>query len=128
MIRKLILILIIFFCCGVFPVVRANDAQQTVSPVLMEYFHSIKSRLNKQFHKVLKDKTFSQGLKVKIFCGADAKGNILNPSIKQSSGDTEFDQLALNVLLNLKKLPKPPKEIVDEVVTEGFLFEFNPKN
>lgn len=127
MIRKHILTLVLaVFCYGVFPAAQANDSQKTMSPVLMEYYQEIKSRIDKQFNKFLKDKTFSHGLKVKILCGADAKGNILNPSIKQSSGDIEFDQLAISVLLNLKKLPEPPKEIVDEVVSEGFLFEFNP--
>lgn len=124
--RKIITALVLFvFLCGIFPLARANDSQQTVSPVFMEYYQGVKARLDKEFDKLSQGKNFPKGLRVKIFCGADAKGHVLNPTIKKPSGHEEFDQLMLSLLQHLKKLPKPPREIADEVVSEGFLFEFN---
>ena len=68
-----------------------------------------------------------ENLSVKIFVKLDRSGNVVQASIKQSSGYKLFDDAALRAVHDASPLPMPKHPgAVDALVSDGIITKFDP--
>lgn len=98
------------------------------NPALVAYYIAIKKKINEQWITTPKQLPEGQSLKTGINVLIDAQGNVTSSSYETKSGDPSFDLSAMRAIERAAPFPPPPDEIKKEVVSEGFLFEFNPRS
>jgi TonB family protein len=88
----------------------------------VDYADVLKSIVNPAFYDMYEGRQhhFSQVYTTNVLLFLDERGNIKSMKVNTSSGNKEFDQLALDVLSQSTPLPPPPKIVVDEGITWSF--------
>ena len=67
-------------------------------------------------------------LRAEISFRVSRSGEIMNPKITKSSGNTSFDQAGLRAIKKSSPLPTPPVELAKDVSREVFVIGFDPKS
>jgi TonB family protein len=97
-----------------------------VDPEWIQYYNTIKRKINSQW--VIAKGDVSGALVAKIVVMIDANGNVMRSRFEAPSGDGSFDESAIRAINKAAPFPTPPAGLRAEVLTEGFLFEFNPSS
>lgn len=86
------------------------------------YSQSIKSiiRSNWALPNYLKNKNLSTIIDLRI----DASGYVISKEIYRSSGNTTFDDLVISTIERSNPLPKPPDEVSQYFLSQGYRIEF----
>ncbi len=63
-------------------------------------------------------------LKAKVAVKWNAQGNLIQANIYESSGQQDFDQIALDTIKAASPLPVPPEKFIDLTKNVGILFGF----
>lgn len=101
-----------------------SDEGSTIDPQLMAYYNIVKSKIKKNWIKGEYQGTLRAHLVVTI----DGMGNTLSVEVEKSSGNGSFDESARRAVKRSAPFPPPPASIKDEVLTEGFEFDFFPNS
>lgn len=99
-----------------------SDQGNTIDPALIAYYNTIKSKIRKNWVKG----EYAGVLRASIVVKIDANGNIMTANIEKKSTNTSFDDSAKRAVQRAAPFPPPPESIRNEVLTEGFEFDFNP--
>lgn len=94
-------------------IMSANWARQ-----ISAYFE-----LHKRYPKVKKNKTAS----VKVHLTLNRLGNVVQVGVLQSSGDTAFDEAAIDMIRRSDPVPRPPAELTDDTFSYSLNVNFNEK-
>lgn len=97
-----------------------------VDPEWIQYYNTIKRKINSQW--VIAKGDVSGTLVAKVVVMIDANGNVMRSRFEAPSGDGSFDESAIRAINKAAPFPTPPEGLRAEVLTEGFLFEFNPSS
>ena len=98
------------------------------NPALVAYFEAVKRKINEEWITTPKTLPDGQTLKTVINLLIDALGNIVSATYDTQSGDAAYDLSAMRAVERAAPFPAPPDEIRSEVLSEGFLIEFNPRS
>lgn len=98
------------------------------NPVLAAYFEAVKRKINQEWITTPKQLSEGQTLKTVVNLRIDLNGNIISNMFETQSGDASFDLSAMRAIERAAPFPSPPDEIRAEVLSEGFLIEFNPRS
>lgn len=104
--------------------VRESDLNQA----LIAYYKAIKQKINEEWVTTPKQLAEGQMLQTKIDVEISSTGSIISIDYASQSGDISFDLSAKRAVERAAPFPPPPAEILDEVLREGFLIEFNPRS
>ncbi len=105
---------------------RAFEFVVYVDGAYLALYDSIKKNLHHRL-SYLNNQTFKKNLYAEIFFTIDKNGNILNQSLRQSSGDDRLDQAYMNAILKMDRISVPhaavelvafSKSVVFGVVTD----------
>ncbi len=66
------------------------------------------------------------GLKVKVLVHIDAQGAVIKKAILQSSGNSVFDESALQAIDSIVPFPQPPSSLAGLLSTSGLLLDLEP--
>ncbi|MBX7147759.1 TonB C-terminal domain-containing protein [bacterium] len=109
--------------------VGSLDAQNSeVNAILAKYVEEILKKIQQEWITTPKAVAEGTSLLTKINVTIDSQGNILSTSYDTKSSDASFDMGAMRAIERSAPFPIPPEEIKNEVLTEGFLIEFNPSS
>lgn len=111
---------------GQSPYGSLNTDKGETNPALVAYFEAVKRKINEEW--ITTPKTGEQTLKTDINLIIDALGNIVSATYETQSGDASYDLSAMRAVERAAPFPAPPDEIRAEVLSEGFLIEFNPRS
>lgn len=79
--------------------------------------------LHKRYPKVKKNKTAT----VKVHLTLNRLGNVVQVGVLQSSGDTAFDDAAIDMIRHSDPVPRPPAELTDDTFSYSLNVNFNEK-
>jgi TonB family protein len=79
--------------------------------------------LHKRYPKVKKNKTAT----VKVHLTLNRLGNVMQVGVLQSSGDTAFDEAAIDMIRRSDPVPRPPAELTDDTFSYSLNVNFNEK-
>ena len=79
--------------------------------------------LHKRYPKVKKNKTAT----VKVHLTLNRLGNVVQVGILQSSGDSAFDDAAIDMIRRSDPVPRPPAELTDDTFSYSLNVNFNEK-
>lgn len=99
-----------------------SDEGTTLDPQLMAYYNTVKAKIKKNWIKG----EYQGSLRTHIVVTIDGMGNTLSVEVEKSSGNGSFDESAVRAVKRAAPFPPPPASIKDEVLSEGFEFDFNP--
>lgn len=113
---------------GQSPYGSLDTTEGETNPVLAAYYEAIKKKINQEWITTPKKQEEGQSLKTEINLKIDINGNIVSANYETQSGDPSFDLSAMRAVERSAPFPGPPEEIRGEVLSEGFLIEFNPRS
>lgn len=78
---------------------------------------------HKRYPKVKKNKTAT----VQVHLVLNRRGNVLEVSVIESSGDPAFDEAAISMIRRSDPVPRPPAELTDDTFSYTLNVNFNDK-
>ncbi|HMQ09757.1 MAG TPA: TonB family protein [Oligoflexia bacterium] len=93
------------------------------NPQFSRYKKQIDDHIYPNFYWLNKNDTYKTSISFYI----DQQGSILNPKIKQSSGNLAFDNAALRAVKKSNPLPQPPQEIAKPLSEQEFIVNLSLK-
>lgn len=78
---------------------------------LKDYADQLKALVDPIFVENLIGKKYA-GLNIIVLLSVSRSGMITNVTVKKSSGNRGYDELAVKTFWQVKKIPKPPEELV----------------
>jgi len=79
--------------------------------------------LHKRYPKVKKNKTAT----VKVHLTLNRLGNVVQVGVLESSGDSAFDEAAIDMIRRSDPVPRPPAELTDDTFSYSLNVNFNEK-
>lgn len=79
--------------------------------------------LHKRYPKVKQNKTAT----VKVHLTLNRLGNVVQLGVLKSSGDTAFDEAAIDMIRRSDPVPRPPAELTDDTFSYSLNVNFNDK-
>ena len=79
--------------------------------------------LHKRYPKVKKNKTAT----VKVHLTLNRLGNVVDVGVLESSGDSAFDEAAIDMIRRSDPVPRPPTELTDDTFTYSLNVNFNER-
>ena len=79
--------------------------------------------LHKRYPKVKKNKSAT----VKVQLTLNRLGNVVQVGVLRSSGDTAFDEAAIDMIRRSDPVPRPPAELTDDTFSYSLNVNFNEK-
>lgn len=96
-----------------------------LNPALLNvYKNAIWRRIKPRF-KIPPNIPRDGSLTASIFFKMDDQGNVSGVEVKESSGNSAFDNFCINTVLSSSPLPPPPSEISSMVISQGFEIPMN---
>lgn len=93
------------------------------------FYKKIKVQVDKEWNKHFIEKEFKDPtLEVLIQLSVDRYGNILKVVVDKQSNNKQFDAVALNVFKRIKRVEKPPKELMNNQKFVYILWAFSLKS
>ncbi|MCI5071478.1 TonB family protein [bacterium] len=93
------------------------------NPQFSRYKKQIDDHIYPNFYWLNKSDTYKTSISFFI----DSQGNILNPKVKQSSGNVSFDSAALRAVKKSNPLPQPPQGIAKALSEQEFIVNLSLK-
>lgn len=97
----------------------SSDAQETDSP---GYQDLLRERIRDNWE--LPVWLERQNLSSKVRITVDSRGNVRSMSFVKTSGHTGFDQAVRDAITKSQPLPVPPKGLLSEALTDGYVLGF----
>ncbi len=79
----------------------ANQVKAVVDPVWLSHIQPLQAHLNKTYEII-------------ILLSVDKRGNVYRSKIIKSSGDTFYDELAIQTFREANQFPIPPESVVKD--------------